>query len=485
MSDHGFTLPQENLKPNRSVSRRAFLAKTGRVAVVSALAGTQVPWVHAAGSNTIHLALIGCGARGTGAMANAFAVKQAPLKLIAMADLFPQHIENSITNLVHGVEGGWDRAVAGGFGSRKDVPPERRFVGFDGYRKAIDCLRPGDIAVFATPPAFRWVHFGYAIEKGVNVFMEKPLTSDGPTARRMLKLGAEADAKNLKVGVGLMSRDARPLQQLHQRIQDGEIGDIISMRAYRLVGPLATAFSERWLGTPSELLWQIQRFHSFIWASGGCFNDFYIHVVDHCCWMKNAWPVKAQAVGGRHYRNTPEGKPYVDQNFDVYSVEYTFNDGTKLSLDGRCMPGCYQTHSSYAHGTKGSAIVSKASDCGPPSSTYRGQQPKRSEMIWESKPIPGQLSPYDNEWGDLVDAMINGNPYNETRIGVEASVVSNMGRKAAHTGQEVTFEEMLQCDQEYAPGVDKFTMDSPAPVQAGPDGRYPVPQPGIVTNREY
>ena len=225
----------------------------------------------------------------------------------------------------------------------------------------MDCLKPGDIAIFATPLAFRWVHFAYAIEKGLNVFMEKPLTADGPTSRRMLKLADESAAKNLKVGVGLMSRHSRALQQLHQRIQDGEIGDIILMRGYRMIGPVVGVSRNKWPGNPSELLWQIRRFHSFIWASGGCFNDFYIHIIDHCCWMKNAWPVKAQALGGRHYRNSPEGKPYVDQNFDSYSVEYTFADGTKL-VHGRALHARLLSESTPATRTarKGSAIVSKS-----------------------------------------------------------------------------------------------------------------------------
>ncbi len=472
-------------RKERMASRRDFLKNTGRIAAASALAGVAIPRVHAAESNTIQVALIGCGGRGTGAAANAMAVKRGPVKLVAVADVFADRIEASLKYLKHGLETSGDGTASGGVGDRIDVPPERRFVGFDGYQKAMDCLKPGDIAIFTTPLAFRWVHFGYAIEKGLNVFMEKPLTADGPTSRRMIKLADESAAKNLKVGVGLMSRHSRAIQQLHQRAQDGEIGDIILMRAYRLIGPLVTAFSERWPATPSELLWQIRRFHSFIWASGGCFNDFYIHVVDHCCWMKNAWPVKAQAVGGRHYRNSPEGKPYVDQNFDLYSVEYTFADGAKLFLDGRCMPGCYQSHSSYMHGTKGSAVISKSGDCGPPSSTYKGQTLNRPDLIWESKIAPDQLNPYDNEWNDLVDAIRNDKPYNEAQRGVEASVVCNMGRKAAHTGLEVTYEETLNCDQEYAPDVDKFTMDSPPPVQAGPDGKYPIPQPGITTQREY
>lgn len=468
-----------------AASRRDFLKMTGRVAAASSLMGVSVPRVHASENNTIQLALIGCGARGTGAAANALMVKQGPVKLVAMADVFPDRIEQRLKYLGGNIKASWDRTPAEGLGAYIDVPPERRFVGFDAYKKAMDCLNPGDVAIFATPPAFRWVHFNYAIQKGLNVFMEKPLCSDGPTSRRMLELGEKAAAKNLKVGVGLMSRHARPIQELHERIGDGEIGDIFLLRAYRLIGPLVTAFSHRWPGTPGELLWQIQRFHSFIWASGGCFNDFYIHVIDNACWMKDAWPVKARAIGGRHYRNDPEGELYVDQNFDTYSVEYTFADGAKLMLEGRCMPGCENDHSSCVQGTKGSAVVSKSGDCGPPSSTYRTQTFDRADLIWRSNTAPDERSPYNNEWNDLIDAIRSDSPYNEVKNGVEASVVCNMGRRAAHTGKTVTFEQTLQSDQEYAPGIDTFTNDSPAPVQADADGRYPVPKPGIITDREY
>lgn len=454
-------------------SRREFLKSTSRIAVASALASAAAPRVHAAEDNTLQVALIGCGGRGTGAAADALSVKQGPVKLVAMADIFEDRLSGSFKNLN-------DR-----FAAQMDVPEDRKFVGFDAYKKAMDCLKPGDIAIFASPLTFRWVHFARAVEKGLHVFMEKPLTADGPTSRRLIKLAEQADAKNLKAGVGLMSRHSRALQQLHDRIQDGEIGDIVTMRAYRMTGPIGSAFSTKWPGQPSELLWQLRRFHSFIWASGGCFNDFYIHVVDHCCWMKNAWPVKAQALGGRHYRNDPAGNLCVDQNFDSYSVEYTFADGAKLILDGRCVSGCANFYSSYAHGTKGSAVVSKAGDCGAPSSTYKGQSPEKASLIWESEVPADQRNPYQNEWNDLVDAIRNDKPFNEVKRGVEASLVSSLGRKAAHTGQEITFDEMLNSEDEYAPGADKFTMDSPAPVRADADGKYPIPMPGIVTKTEY
>ena len=454
--------------PNNQTSRREFIKNTGKLAAASALAGVAIPHVHAAENNTIQVALIGCGGRGTGAAANALSVKACPIKLVAMADVFDNRLKGSY------------EAIKRNNGELVDVTDDRKFIGFDAYQKAMDCLKPGDVAIFATPLAFRWVHFTYAIQKGLNVFMEKPLTADGPTSRRMIKLAEEASAKNLKVGVGLMSRHSRALQELAQRIHDGEMGDIILLRGYRMHGPVGSAFSEKWPGKPSELLWQIQRFHSFIWASGGCFSDFYIHHIDHLCWMKNAWPIKAQAIGARHYRGTA-----VDQNFDNYSVEYTFADGAKFYMDGRCMTGCNDIYSSYAHGSKGMAIVSKANDCGLPSSIFKGQNPQRSSLVWESKVKREEQDPYLNEWNDLIDAIRNNKPYNEAKRGVEASVVTSMGRMAAHTGQEITFEEMLNSEHEYAPGADKFTMDSPPPLKSGPDGKYPIPMPGVEKHREY
>lgn len=458
---------------SQNTSRREFIKTTGAFAAVSALAGVSLPHVHAAGSDLIQIALIGCGGRGTGAADNALNTKLGPVKVVAMADVFENRLNGSYQNLKNG------------HSDQVDVPPDRRFVGFDGYKKAMDCLKPGDIAIFTTPPAFRWVHFGYAIEKGLNVFMEKPVTVDGPTSRVMLKQAEQASAKNLKVGVGLMSRHSRALQELHQRIQDGEIGDLINLRGYRMHGPVGYAFATKWPGTPSELMWQVQNFHAFLWASGGCYSDFYIHHVDHLCWMKNAWPVKAHGLGGRHYKTTHDGKPYVDQNFDSYSVEYTFEDGSKMYMDGRCINGCNDIYSSYGHGSKGMAIISRSGDCGAPSATFKGQNPQRSNMIWSSKVPPGQQDPYLNEWIDLMEAIRNDKPYNEAKRGIEASLVTSMGRMAAHTGQEITFEDMLNCDHEFAPGLEKLTANSPAPLVAGVDGKYPMPMPGITKKREY
>ena len=456
---------------NGNISRRELGKRVGQVAAASALAGVAIPAVHAAGDSTVQIALVGCGGRGSGAAGDALRAKGVNAKLVAMADAYEDRLNRSHRGLSN------DEKIAG----KVDVPPDRRFIGFDAYKSAIDSLKPGDVAIFATPLAFRWVHFAYAIEKGINVFMEKPLSADGAASRRLLELGEQASAKNLKVGVGLMSRHARPLQELHQRISDGEIGDVVLMRGYRMHGAAGSFRSVAKPADMTDLEYQIRRFHSFLWSGGGAFSDFNIHIVDHLCWMKNAWPVKALGVGGRHYQHAEDGKPYVDQNFDSYGIEYTFADGTKMLFDGRCINGASNVYSSFVHGTKGCAIASRAGDCGAPSGTYKDQAAQRDNRLWQST---DRSSPYQNEWDDLMAAIVNDKPYNEVKRGVEASVATSMGRMAAHTGQEITFEQMLNSDHEFAPGIDKLTKDSPAPLQPDANGMYPQPQPGRK-RREY
>jgi predicted dehydrogenase len=337
-------------------------------------------------------------------------------------------------------------------------------------------LSKGDVAIFATPPAFRWVHFAYAIEKGVHVFMEKPVTVDGPTTRKLFTLAEAAEKINLKVGVGLMVRHCKGRQELSDRIKQGQLGDLIMLRACRMGGTAATAGPRP--ADMNETSYQISRFHAFLWASGGVYSDFNIHQIDECCWMKDAWPIKAHATGGRHYRGNS-----LDQNFDNYAVEYTFADGTKLLFNGRYIPGCYNEFASYVHGTKGSAIVSTSAHYPGKVRIFKGHNVKTEDLVW-AFPQP-ETSPYQLEWDDLINAIRQDKPYNEAKRGAIASLVTSMGRMAAHTGRIITYDDILNCKHEFAPTVDQLTMDSPAPLRPGPDGKYPVPQPGKITDREY
>jgi predicted dehydrogenase len=454
-------------EPKSSASRREFLQTTGIAAAGSALAGVAIPSVHAAENNTIQVALVGCGGRGTGAAGDALSTRQAPIKLVAMADVFDDRLKSSYEDL------------AKEYRDKVDVKCEHKFIGFDAYKHAMDVLKPGDVVILATPPAFRWVHFSYAIEKGLHTFMEKPITVDGPTTRRMFALGEEARKKNLKVGVGLMCRHCEARQELLARIRDGAIGDVLVLRAYRQTGPVGSALTGPNTTGISELLYQIKQFHGFLWASGGCYSDFLIHNIDECCWMKGAWPVSAKGSGARCYRGD-----CIDQNFDTYSVEYTFDDGAKLFLEGRNIDGCHQEFASYVHGSKGSGVISSSAHSPARCRIYKGQKFSRDKLAW-AFPQP-EPNPYQVEWDDLIHAIRKDKLYNEVKRGAEASLVTSMGRMAAHTGQVITLEQMLNCKFEFAPDVDKLTMTSPAPVQIDKlTKRYPAPQPGIVKDREY
>ncbi len=457
-----------------SASRWAFVKRSreigGRVgvwggaAVASATAAT-IPAVHAGERHTIHVGLVGCGGRGTGAAANALSVPHGPIKLVAAGDIFPNRLEASVRNLTRQ------------FPDRVDVPAERQFVGFDAYRQVMDALRPGDVVILTTPPAFRWPHFRYAIEKRLHVFMEKPVSVDGASTRRMIELARQSIAAGLKVGVGLMSRHCEARRQLVERIRDGALGELLVMRTYRMHGPLGAFPSKRRPANISELRYQVQRFHSFLWSGGGVYSDFYVHNIDECCWMKGAWPIRAQGLGARHFREDA-----VDQNFDTYAVEHTFDDGTKLLLYGRTIAGCFEQFSSFLHGSRGLATITA---CGavPGRCRILAGHDESGKPVWEAVSDPP--NPYQTEWDRLIDAIRNDRPFNEVESGAIASAVTAMGRMAAHTGRIIEFDHYLNHSLELAPDVDKLTEDSPAPLTPDAEGRYPVPQPGIVTDREY
>jgi len=436
-------------------SRREFLSLTGRVAAASALAGVAVPHVHAAEDSTIKLALVGCGGRGTGAVGDALSTTGGPVKLHAMADLFEHRLAGSFTRLSEA------------FKDKVDVPPDRRFVGFDAYKKAIDSLGPGDVVLLTTHAAFRPMMLEYAVTKGVNVFAEKSFAVDAPATRRWLKAAEEAEKKNLKVGVGFMWRHSKARQEVVKRIHDGEIGDVHTLRIYRVHGPV---YCPRRPADANEITFQLQHPNSFTWVSSGFFIDWHCHNVDVACWAKGAWPVTAQGMGGRCF-------PDAGNQFDHFTVEYTFADGAKLFAFSRHMNGCWQTYSDYAHGSKGSAVI--MSSLGQPKPRlYKSQNMVPADMIWEY--AQNDCNPYHDEWQLLLDAIRQNKPHNEARRAGEAEIAALMGRTAVHTGQEVTWDQMKDSEFKFIADIDALTFDTPAPVREGPDGIYPCPQPGIT-----
>jgi predicted dehydrogenase len=439
-------------------SRREFIKTTGKLAAASALAGVALPHVHAAEDNTIRLALIGCGPRGTGAVADAIAAEGGPVKLVAMADVFQDKMDKSF-----GVRSEKFRAQV-------DVPRERQFLGFDAYRKAMDCLRPGDVAMLTTRSAFRPLHFEHAVEKGLNVFMEKSFAPDPAGTHRLLQAGEAAEKKNLKVACGVMCRHSSARQALIERIRGGALGELVLIRAYRLQqGNFVRAIK---LDEP-ELMWQLRHPIYFHWVSSGLFIDNIIHHIDECCWLKDAWPVSAQGMGGREANSVD-----CSQNLHSHHIEYTFADGTKATVDGRFQPKCYNEFSTFVHGTKCAAQFS-GSIHAPTVFQYRDQRAANDNVAW--RPPKETISPYTAEWSALLTAIRKNRPHNETKRAAFTNYAALMGRAAVHGNQVVTWEEITASKFSFFPGLDSATPDTPAPVKLDAQGRYPVPVPGSWT----
>ena len=439
----------------KNTSRRQFLKNTGRIAATSAFMAGIAPSIYAAENNTINLALVGCGGRGSGAVGNALSSKTGPTKLIAMADVFEDRLKRS------------HKALSEQFGERIDVPPDRQFLGFDAYRKAIDCLGPGDVMIQATHSAFRPTHIEYAVKKGVNVFMEKSFAPDPGGTKRILRLGERAEKKNLKIACGLMCRHSSARQALIQKIRDGAMGDIQLIRAYRMdpgsrMGPFK--------GGQSELLWQIRRPYFFLWVSSAWFIEMMIHQVDECCWIKDAWPIEAHGLGGRE----PNSKD-CSQNLHTYAIEYTFPDGTKALVNSRAITNSHNDFATFVHGTKCGAQFS-GNVHAPTVHIYKDQRAAKNNIAW--RPEREKVSPYQVEWDVLLNAIRQDKPHNEARRAAFTNLASIMGRAAVHTQKNITWDEMLASDFMFCSNVSELTKDSPSPVQADEKGCYPVPVPG-------
>jgi myo-inositol 2-dehydrogenase / D-chiro-inositol 1-dehydrogenase len=437
-----------------AASRRDFLRTSATALAGAALAGELSARAYAAEDNTVKVALVGCGGRGTGAAANALSTA-GPTRLVALADVFDHRVAGSFGNL------------SKQFGEKVDVPEDRRFTTLDGYKKAIDLVAPGGVAILATPPAFRPIHLDYAVEKGCHVFMEKSFAVDGPGVRRVLAAGKKAEGKNLKIVGGLNQRHNRALQAAIEQIHQGAIGDVVACWAYRMHGPVG--FSPRPQGT-SELAHQIRNYSCFTWLNGSFLLDWLIHNTDVCCWLKDAWPVSAQGQGGRQVRTA------ADQLFDHYAVEYRFADGTRMLGQGRHMSDCWGFFGNVIHGATGCGVLGEG--IGQPR-LYKGHQPAGDNLLWEHKgPNPNS---YQQELDVLFEAIRQDKPHNETERCAYAAMTCILGRMAAESGKEVTWEQALGSDLELAPGLEKIeSLDDPAPVQADAEGNYPIAMPGIT-----
>jgi len=358
-------------------------------------------------------------------------------------------------------------ALSKEYADKIDVPKERQFVGFDAYKQAIDCLKPGDVAMLCGYAGFRPYQLEYAVQKGVNVFMEKSFASDPVGARKVIECGDAAEKKNLKIAAGLMCRHSVNRQELIKRIRDGELGQIQLIRAYRMHGTIAMGPKP---ADEKELFFQIRNFVYFYWVSGGLWAEMDIHQIDEICWLKGELPVAAHGVGGRAANSTD-----CSQNLDSFSAEWTFADGTKATDVVRYLPNCHNEFATYVHGTKCAAQFSGAIHAGTVQ-TYKSQRIAPDNIDWQAP--KEQFSPWEAEWIALLDAIRNDRPHNEARRAAESNLVDIMGRAAIHSGKIITWDDVMKSEFQFCPYIDTMDYDSKPPLEPDADGRYPVPVPG-------
>ena len=432
---------QSDVESRVDSSRREFLKATASAGLVAGLA----PAVHGAGTDTVRVALVGCGGRGTGAAANVLQTK-ANTRLVAMADAFADRIDLSL----RGLAGQVDRDCL-------DVPEDRRFVGLDGYQHAIDS--GVDLVLLCTPPGFRPLQFEAAVRAGKHVFLEKPVATDAPGVRRVLAANEEAKSKGLAVAVGHHLRHEEKHQDIIERIHDGAIGDLRYLRAY--FNSTGVWVRPREPGQ-TEMQYQVRNWYYFTWLSGDHIVEQHVHDLDVCNWIKGSHPVEAQGVGGRQVR---VGKEY-GEIFDHHTVEFTYDDGVKLFSFCRHMPGCWNSFSQHAHGTHGSADIEGH---GTATLQVAGQEPRR----WRRDTVGHQV-----EMDELVEALQSSRPYNEGDYGAMSTMTAILGRAASYSGKIVRWDEAFSSDIELVPR--HIAWNTEPPLRPGPDGIYVCAMPGIT-----
>ena len=394
--------------------------------------------------DTIRVALIGCGGRGSGA-ANQALSTTGDTKLVAVADVFKDRLDGSLNNLKKQ------------HSEKVDVPEDQKFVGFDAYKKAIALA---DVVILATPPGFRPMQFEEAIRQGKHVFMEKPVAVDGAGVRKVLAAAEEAKKKNLKVGVGLQRRHQLGYLETMKRLHGGEIGDITSMRCYwNGTTPWVKRRKEleKQMGRSlTEMEYQMRNWYYFVWICGDHIVEQHIHNLDVINWVKRGFPVRAHGMGGCEVRKGPD----YGEIFDHHAVEFEYEDGSRCFSQCRHINGCWSNVSEHVTGTKGTCDISGY--------TIRG------ENAWRFR--ERGRDPYQQEHDDLFAAIRDDKPYNEAEYGAMSSMTAILGRMATYSGKVLEMKDALNSTIETMPKT--LAWDAEPPVRPGEDGMYPRAVPG-------
>jgi predicted dehydrogenase len=421
-------------KVNTAINRRDFVKTAATASVLAAFPARFN--VFAAGSDAIKVGVIGCGGRGTGAAIDCLKAAQG-VEIVALGDLVPDRVESALARLNKE------------FSGRVKVPADRRFTGFDNY-KQICGLPDVNLIVTAAPPGFRPIHFKAAIDAGKHVFMEKPVAVDPVGVRSVIATSELAKQKNLAVVTGTQRRHQARYLELMKRIQDGQIGEIVSAQCYWNMGDLWV--KERKEGM-SEMEWQCRNWLYFSWLSGDHIVEQHVHNIDVVNWAMGTLPKNVMGMGGRQARTRPE----FGNIFDHFAVEYEYPNGVRMSSYCRQTKGAAERVEERIVGTKGVSVSTSSS------TRITGETPWTFEA--------DEINPYVQEHIDLIKSIRDGKPLNEGRQIAESTLSAIMGRMSAYTGRAMSWEWVMNSSM----------LDlSPAKYEFGPNPVDAVAIPGTT-----
>lgn len=413
-------------------TRRDFVKTSAMLGAASLVPSAFASGIARTVDETIRVGVIGCGGRGTGAAVNALAAHQK-VEIVALADLFEDRLNGSYGWLIDNDD----------YGPRVKVDPAHKFVGFDAYKQllAIDNI---DYVILATPPHFRPIHFDAAVNAGKHVFMEKPVAVDPAGFRKVIDAGARAKQKALSVVAGTQRRHENSYLALMERINNGELGDIVSASCYWNQGGL-------WVHERkpeySDMEWQCRNWLYFAWLSGDHICEQHIHNIDVINWAKDGPPVKATGMGGRQVRTEEK----YGNIFDHFSIEYEYADGMTMQSMCRQIDGCASRVEEVIVGSKarsvsrpGYVVISGGHD-------WRFSADNRN--------------PYEQEHVDLIASILGEGRYlNEAKRVAESTLTAIMGRMSAYTGKSITWEQAINSKLDLAPDAYSFSELSVRPV---------------------
>jgi myo-inositol 2-dehydrogenase / D-chiro-inositol 1-dehydrogenase len=438
---------------NPSTNRRDFL-KTA--AAASTLAAVNAPLVHAQGSDTIKVGIIGCGGRGTGAGDNV--LHSAPnVKIVALGDVFKPRAEscrNSLRKI--GEQDGVKK-----LGNSVEITDDNVFHGLDCHEKVANS--GANYIILASPPGFRPMHLEAAVRAGKNIFTEKPVSVDGPGTRKVLAAYEDALKKKIAIAAGTQRRHQASYLETMKRIHDGELGTITALRAYWNGNGIwfRPRSSLPGLGVKdSDLAYQMNNWYHFVWTCGDHICEQHVHNLDVCNWaMGNKHPVRCVGMGSRIAR--AQGKPEeVGNIFDNFAIDYEYEGGVHMLSMCRQIPNTVADVSEALAGSKGF--------CQFGSHTFRDLTGKQT---WRYG--GGGQDPYIQEHTDLIESIRKGTPINELKNVAESSLTAIMGRMSSYTGKAVTWDQALNSKDNTFQVNYSWEATLPVPPAATP-GKTPL-----------